>query len=70
MFHKEKITTPWEVGSEGTYHVVAIKMPEGGFDFLSIGEWKKMSITKRLLLVKEGRVTYLINGNITSSSNG
>ena len=64
MFHEKKITDQWVPGSERNYHVVAVKIPEGGFDFLSIGEWKKISIIKRLHLVKEGKATYLLNSKM------
>ena len=48
------------------YDQVAVKVSSGGYNMLSVNDWKKLDIVKRLSLMKDGKVTFLLNGQVAS----
>lgn len=51
---------------EATYDQVAVQVTDGGYNMLSIEEWKQIDITKRIELMKSGKVTFLLEGKVAS----
>jgi len=50
------------------YNQVSIKVSEGGYNVVSVAEWQKIDILKRIELMKEGKVTFLFEGKIATLS--
>ncbi len=51
---------------ETKYDQVAVKVSEGGYNLLTVQDWQRMDILKRIELMKEGRITFLLNGKIAT----
>lgn len=51
---------------EKKYDQVAVKKSEHGYNMLSVADWQKIDIMKRIEMMKEGRVTFLLDGKIAT----
>ncbi len=53
---------------ETPYDQVAVKVSESGYNLLTVQDWQRMDIIKRIELMKESRVTFLLEGKIATLS--